>query len=295
MNKSELIRKELRLIIRELGLLNYNCLNSGLTLAQAHILNYLKRNGVTPVSELLLQLGIDKASLSRILSNLASKNYIEVSKSNIDRRAKCVKINPQGLDAIINGQHQANMYMNEILKHNDEENVYNFVKSLREFRIYTLRRNLLENDLRISFEILNDNYYEDGIKLAIEVFNGEQNIPKDLIPVKEKLKPTWWCARVGEDVIGVAARWNESGKCHWGRFAVDKRLRGLEIGKKLALISLKESFKSGDEKIYIDARDITLKMFKKYGCEVVGESIDFYRQPVTPIIITKENFDANNK
>lgn len=33
MKKEEVIRKELRLIIRELGLLNHNCLNSELTLA----------------------------------------------------------------------------------------------------------------------------------------------------------------------------------------------------------------------------------------------------------------------
>lgn len=39
MRNEEIIRKEVRLIVRELGLLNHNCLNSELTLAQA---SYIK-------------------------------------------------------------------------------------------------------------------------------------------------------------------------------------------------------------------------------------------------------------
>ena len=70
MNKEEIIRKELRLIVRELGLLNRNCLNSNMTFVQAHILNYLKQNGKTPFNELLINLDMDKASLSRIVNNL---------------------------------------------------------------------------------------------------------------------------------------------------------------------------------------------------------------------------------
>ena len=34
MDKEGMIRDEIRLIVRELGLLNHNCFNSGLTLAQ---------------------------------------------------------------------------------------------------------------------------------------------------------------------------------------------------------------------------------------------------------------------
>lgn len=80
MNKEEVIRKEIRLIVRELGLLNYNCFNSGLTLAQAHILNYLRQNGKTPFNELLINLGIDKASLSRIVSNMEAKKLLRIEK-----------------------------------------------------------------------------------------------------------------------------------------------------------------------------------------------------------------------
>lgn len=161
----------------------------------------------------------------------------------------------------------------------------NLARSLREFRILALKNNLIKNESRIRMEKVSSNYMKDTIRLATEVFTYEQNIPKNLIPINENLKPTWWCARVGEDIIGVSASWIEKDKWHWGRFAVDKRLRGIGIGKELAIFSLSETFKLGAQKIFIEARDITVEMLQQFGCEVVGDPIDFYGEPVTPITI----------
>ncbi len=68
---------------------------------------------------------------------------------------------------------------------------------------------------------------DDAIRLTTEVFAYEQSIPKKLIPINKDLKQIWWCARVGEDIIGVVACWQENNQWHCGRFVVDKRLRGL--------------------------------------------------------------------
>jgi DNA-binding MarR family transcriptional regulator/predicted GNAT family N-acyltransferase len=290
MNKEEIVRKELRLIIRELGLLNHNCLNSGLTLAQAHILSYLKQNGPTPFNELLMQLGIDKASLSRILNNLEVREFIKLEKSQDDKRMKCINILPLGMEVIAAGDSEANKFINEILDLGSEDDSDNIAKAFREFRLLALKNNLAKNDTRITIEKISSNYMKDAIKLATEVFTNEQNIPENLIPINEELNPTWWCARVGEDIIGVTAGWIENSKWHWGRYAVDKRLRGIGIGKKIAMFSLNEIFNTGADEIFIEARDITLKMLKKFGCKVVGEAEDFYGSPVTPIIIKKSDF-----
>jgi len=296
MNKEEIIRKEIRLIIRELGLLNYNCLNSELTLAQAHILNYLKQNGTTSFNELLMHLGIDKASLSRILNNLENKNFIEMKKSEMDKRMKVVDILPLGMETIIEGDYKANKYINEILTLGKENNIDNITKSFREFRILALKNNLIKSCSRIVLEKVSSNYMEDAINLAIDVFTNEQNIPESLVPIEEPLKPTWWCARVGEDIIGVVASWEEEGKFHFGRYAIDKRLRGIGIGKKLAIFSLKEIFNLGVEEIFSEGRDITVNMLKNFGCHITGEAMDFYGEPVTPITINRDDFmDACKK
>jgi len=290
MNQEEIIRKELKLIVRELGLLNHNCLNSDLTLAQAHILNYLKLNGKTPFNELLMHLGIDKASLSRIVNNLETKNYLEMKKSEGDKRMKDICILPLGMSAINDGDHKANKFINEILNLGDSDDTENIVRAFRVFRILALKKNLKKNDSRILIERISENYMEDAIKLATEVFTNEQSITAELVPVNEALKPIWWCARVGEDIIGVTAAWKEKDKWHWGRFAVDKRLRGIGIGQKIAIFSLKEIFSFNDEEIYIEARDATVNMLMKFGCKVIGEAEDFYGEPVTPITLNKSNF-----
>lgn len=290
MNKEEIIRKELRLIVRELGLLNHNCLNSDLTLAQAHILNYLKQNGKTPFNELLMNLGIDKASLSRIVNNLEIKNYLEMKKSETDKRMKDICILPLGIEVINDGDYKANKFINEILNLGDSDDTENIVRAFRVFRILALKNNLKKNDSRILIERVSENYMEDAIKLATEVFTNEQSITARLVPVYEDLKPIWWCARVGEDIIGVTAAWKEKDKWHWGRFAVDKRLRGMGIGQKISIFSLKEIFSFYDEEIYIEARDVTVNMLMKFGCKVIGEAEDFYGEPVTPITLNKSNF-----
>ncbi|MDV4150538.1 GNAT family N-acetyltransferase [Clostridium sp. AL.422] len=295
MNKEEIIRKELRLIVRELGLLNRNCLNSDMTLVQAHILNYLKQNGETPFNELLINLGIDKASLSRIINNLETKNYLEMKKSETDKRMKEICILPLGMEAINDGDYKANKFINEILNLGDSEDTEDIIRAFRVFRILALKNNLNKNDSRILIERISENYMSEAIKLATEVFNNEQSIPVELIPVNDNLKPIWWCARVGEDIIGVTAAWQEKDKWHWGRFAVDKRLRGMGIGQKLAIFSLKEIFNSYTEEVYIEARDATVNMLMKFRCEVIGEAENFYVEPVTPIILNKSNFFASIK
>lgn len=293
MNKEEIIRKEVRLIVRELGLLNHNCLNSDLTLAQAHILNYLKQNGKTPFNELLINLGIDKASLSRIVNNLETKNYLEMKKSETDKRMKDICILPLGMAAINDGDYKANKFINEILNLGEIDDAENIVRAFRVFRILALKNNLKRNDSRILIERISENYMNDAIKLATEVFTNEQSIPSELVPVNDNLKPIWWCARVGEDIIGVAAAWKEKDKWHWGRFAVDKRLRGIGIGQKIAIFSVKEIFNSYTEEIYIEARDATVNMLMKFGCKVIGEAEDFYGESVTPITLNKNNFMAS--
>jgi predicted GNAT family N-acyltransferase len=159
-------------------------------------------------------------------------------------------------------------------------------------RLFALKNDLIKNDSRIIIEKVSSNHMNKVIKLAIEVFTGEQNIPQELVPIKDELSPTWWCARIGEDVVGVTASWKEENKWHWGRYAVDKRLRGIGIGKKIALFSLKEVFDFGTNEVFIEARDITLKMLEKFGCEIIGNAEEFYGEPVTPITIRKYDFES---
>ena len=194
-------------------------------------------------------------------------------------------------ETIINGNYESNKYISQILDLGYENGNDNIAASLPEFRILALKSNLIKDSSRIKIERVSPNYMDDSIRLATEVFTYEQNIPEKLIPVNDDLNPIWWCARIGEDIIGVIAGWIENNQWHLGRIAVDKRLRSLGIGKKMVTFSLNEIFNLNVEKVYIEARDMTVRMLKQFGCEIVGETIDFYGEPVTPITIKKSDFN----
>jgi DNA-binding MarR family transcriptional regulator/predicted GNAT family N-acyltransferase len=247
-------------------------------------------NGSTSFQELALQLGVDKASISRILSNLEEKRFIKIEKSLMDKRLKYISIDVLGMEAITKGDELSNQRMEQILNLGEEDTIVQIAYSLRAFRILALKDNLMKQNNRIQFERVSENYLEQALALATEVFFGEQNIPKPLIPVNDEYHPLWWCARVGEDIIGVVAAWKEDEQWHWGRFAVDHRLRGVGIGKKLAVCSLTELFSMDVNKILIEARDITVCLLKQLGCKVMGEPEEFYGEPVTPITISKSDF-----
>ncbi|MFT6333815.1 MAG: putative GNAT family N-acyltransferase [Saprospiraceae bacterium] len=150
-----------------------------------------------------------------------------------------------------------------------------------------LEKELNSNSFKI--EELNQEFYDSAISFLEDVFHKEQNIPKELIPL-ERGSQKWWCIRNIDEVVGVVAAWEIKSEWHWGRLAVHKRLRGLGMGKKIAIKSLDELFQMGIEKVKINARDITVEMVLKIGGKVIGEKINFYGYPITPMQILKKDF-----
>jgi len=144
--------------------------------------------------------------------------------------------------------------------------------------------------MELVLERLPVNQKKEAFHLLEDVFAYEQNIPVELHDIKEEFRPVWWCARIDSEIVGIVAGWIEENEWHWGRFAVNKSLRGMGIGKKLAVFSLSEIFNLGADKIVIDARDITVGILKKLGGKVVGEPVIFYEGSVTPMILEKDAF-----
>ncbi len=284
------IRTELRHLVRELGLLNRNCLNSGMTLSQAHILTYISKNGSTPFAELQMQLGLDKASLSRTLTALRKREYLRIVSNSDDKRTKNVQILPAGNSALSRAEQSANSTVDSLLAGCDENSWIKIYDALRLLRLSALRSNLATNLKRVRIEPLRDAYFDSAMELLVQTFSNEQNIPGHLVPISEDKSPKWWCVRVGEEVIGVVAAWKESGQWHWGRFAVDKEFRGLGIGKSMAIESITGLFAGAADKIIIEARDVTVGIIEKLGGKQIRPPFDFYGEPVTPMELEKDAF-----
>lgn len=284
------IRSELRYLIRELGLLDKNCLNSNLSLSQAHILTYVHRNGCTSFHELALQLNVQKASLSRTLTTLIDKEYLSVQLDPADKRQKIYRLLPAGEIALQHANQSADSAFATFLDGLKTDQLDSIENGLRTLRLNAFKSNFQPNSFRVKVERLNPNYQHEVDTLIKHVFNGEQGIPEELIPLDPDQPVVWWVARCGEYVIGAVACWEIEGEWHWGRFFVDANFRGYGIGKKLALESLSDIFANIADYIVSDARDTTVVILNQLGAETMGEPIDFYGSPVTPMRLDKNSF-----
>lgn len=128
------------------------------------------------------------------------------------------------------------------------------------------------------------------IQLEVDVFNCEQQIPSALIPIPAENSPQWWCGLLDTSIVGAVAAWEDKNRVHWGRFATRQNYRGLHIGQKLAQFSLEALFSQGIEEIYMDARDITVKIVCDMGGKIIGKSTNFYESSVTPVVLYKKDY-----
>lgn len=152
-----------------------------------------------------------------------------------------------------------------------------------------------KNNMELIIERLPLNELGDALELATKVFSHEQSIPEKLLNISKDLNPIWWCARIDMEIIGISASWIEKNEWHWGRFAINTRLRGLGIGKQMAIFSLSETFNMGAEEISVEARDVTVGIIEKLGGKVTGKPIKFFGGTITPMTITKSNFFYKNQ
>ncbi|XXJ18526.1 GNAT family N-acetyltransferase [Desulfovibrio caledoniensis] len=285
------IRSELRYLVRELGLLDKNCFDSGLTLGQAHILTYLVRNGDSPFRELCDSLHVDKASLSRSVEALGRRGFLKKVKGVEDGRQRVISILPAGARALEDANSAINAEMSEIMSDMVEEEVAAVWRGLRLFRRAAARRNLAAGARDFEIERLDPSYVDDALVLVEDVFAGEQGIPVELaLPGGDDIH--WWGVRLGEYIIGAAAFWREGAAWHWGRFSIDSQYRGRGLGRELARRSLVDFFGIADTLI-VEARDSTTHILKGFGAKATGPTGSFYGMPLTPLILRKADFTGH--
>ncbi len=122
------------------------------------------------------------------------------------------------------------------------------------------------------------------------VFEGEQQIPRELNLIEESKFPQWWCVEKDGEIVGATALFKENNDWHMGRIAISSKLRGQHMGTKLLRTALEDIFAQDINAVYLDARDATVHIMKQFGAEIIGEPISFYEGNVTPIILKKEDF-----
>ena len=128
------------------------------------------------------------------------------------------------------------------------------------------------------------------MSLVCDTFE-EQGIPRELDYIPEERSPIWWRAKAGETVIGTIAAYSEDGKTHLGRFAIKPEYRGSGIGTRLLRFAIEDVFAQGAEKIYTESRPVTVRILKKMGAKISGETFPFFKGVCTPIDLSREDYE----
>lgn len=130
------------------------------------------------------------------------------------------------------------------------------------------------------------------IEMEIEVFTDEQGIPAVLQGISDEKSPIWWCALLDQKIVGAAAAWKENDQLHWGRFIVQKELRGQHLGSRLAKHSFDDLFLSEIDEIYMEARETTVKIVLNMGGHILGDPVPFFEGTVTPMILRRSDYNS---
>ncbi|KAK2684194.1 hypothetical protein QWA68_017033, partial [Fusarium oxysporum] len=93
------IRAASRQLVRGLGFTGASFANTGLSPSAVHALIEIEGGGVT-ARALAKTLGLDKSSVSRMLSKLVETGFIEENTSQDDTRIKLLSLTPAGKDKV---------------------------------------------------------------------------------------------------------------------------------------------------------------------------------------------------
>ena len=135
-----------------------------------------------------------------------------------------------------------------------------------------------------------DTDMEAVLALTAKVFEGEQDIPREMNPIPAEKQPRWWCMEQDGELVGTAAVYREGGRWHMGRITVAPQLRGQHKGTFLLESVLTDVFAQDVDNLFLEARDATVHILVGFGARIVGAPVPFYRGNVTPVELTREAF-----
>lgn len=114
-NGSKLLREQVRLLERKLGILSDNDMTCcGITMAQCHAIVEIGRVGVLSLNKLAELLGLDNSTTSRTLNNLVTRGLANRNMDSEDRRYVSISLTSSGTEIFKNIEDRMEARFSEI-------------------------------------------------------------------------------------------------------------------------------------------------------------------------------------
>jgi len=257
----EKIRSFNRFYTSVLGLLNTNLLKSPYSLAEARILFELdKRPGLT-ASELVKELNLDSAYLSRIIKGFEKKELIEKKISPDDSRKLLLYLTSQGRSVFTGLQNTSNNQLAGLLAHindNDQDRLTEAMETIKRIishetddaEFFTFRSHRPGDIGYVTFQhgLFYSSEYGFDETFDAYVAQGLVNFINNFDPLKEHL----WIVENNRCIVGsiaIVKKDEKTAQLRW--FLVEPHLQGRGIGRKLLVEAINFSKRQRYRKIIL--------------------------------------------
>jgi DNA-binding MarR family transcriptional regulator/L-amino acid N-acyltransferase YncA len=314
--KIDLLRRNARSVVRELGLLNDAYFEIGVTLAERHLLIELSSCSCPTMKEIAERLLLDKSTASRLIARTMQKGYIKSTVDENDKRKRYLHLTELGkktLEAFepiaFNQTKQALLTLSPEEIEQVHQGVALYAKGLRSSRL----RNHTPKDVETS----NGNIFlsESLIQLAREGFSltlfrqEDENslydifrnvvdsgaeFPYESNSIQEFYRQffapeseVYVCRSLNGEIVGCFyIRPNFSGRCNHianAAYMVKNSHRGKGIGTLLLRASLEiaknRGFQAMQFNMVLSENVIAVKLYDKLGFKRIGTIPQAIRNP----------------
>lgn len=127
MNRSELEKSYVSLQCLVTSSVNHYNVN-GVSAAQYHILEVIKKEGPQIAKNLALQKGISQSGVSKLTRRLLDNGYVRQTVNEKDRRSYLLELTPKGEDFLDNAADSTAEVLEKIENSLNEEEIQMFIK-----------------------------------------------------------------------------------------------------------------------------------------------------------------------
>ncbi|WP_108869023.1 bifunctional helix-turn-helix transcriptional regulator/GNAT family N-acetyltransferase [Aquimarina aquimarini] len=246
MNKKYIneIRKFNRFYTKIIGLLDTHILNSKYSLPEVRIMFEIYQNPGFTASDIIQLLDIDKGYCSRILKRFESQKLIIRTVSLTDKRVFTLKLTKFGEKEFLKLNQSSEDQLETVYSHLSENESNKLIHNMQSIKALSQNTGITLADINIrtilkpgdlGFVIhrhgrLYAEEFQYGISFETYVANGMYDFYKSYNSNKERV----WICEHNNQIIGfllLQARENNSAQLRY--FYLEKRYRGIGLGKKL--------------------------------------------------------------
>lgn len=279
------LRENSRRVVRELGLLNGQYKDCGLTLSECHLLFEMLKSPYASVGTLAGQMNLDKSTTSRLVAKLAKKKLISYVADPADKRRRTLSMTKKGHELAEKINSLAHLQVHNALESLREEEKNCVVRgmslysqALRKSRIkeeISIRELLPEESAELS-RVLLDVLTEYGCNKP--GYAAKDREMHELYKAYKQPGCKYFVAHIGNKVVGgagIAPLIKGDGKtCELRKMYLLKEARGLGIGSMLLKKCLEEAKKLGYSFCYLETTSSMSKahqLYLKHGFKEIKE------------------------